>query len=112
MDDFKHLFYPELESLEDKDDCKNTCTCPGCLLLHKPSDNEATMSDEEPEPQAPIQLEQTRQKKLVLEVQSLAPKVLKILDTISEQGMTLSLFLDALSWGDESCHSNDRIRFA
>ncbi|KAG1724002.1 hypothetical protein EDB19DRAFT_1579048, partial [Suillus lakei] len=39
-------------------------------------------------------------------------KVLKILDAISEQGMTLSLFLDALSWGDESCHSNDRIRFA
>ncbi|KAG1734517.1 hypothetical protein EDB19DRAFT_1577031, partial [Suillus lakei] len=39
-------------------------------------------------------------------------KVLKILDAISEQGMTLPLFLDALSWGDESCHSNDRIRFA
>ncbi|KAG1724660.1 hypothetical protein EDB19DRAFT_1644419 [Suillus lakei] len=50
--------------------------------------------------------------KLALEVQSLAPKVLKILDAISEQGITLSLFLDALSWGDESCHSNDRIRFA
>lgn len=112
MDDFEDLFYPELESLEDEDDCENTCTCPGCLLLHEPSDTEATMSDEEPEPQAPIQLEQTRRKKLALEVQSLAPKVLKILDAISEQGMTLSLFLDALSWGDESCHSNDRIRFA
>lgn len=58
---------------------------------------------------APIQLEQTRWKKLALEVQSLAPK---ILNAISEQGMTLSLFLDALSWGDESCHSNDRIKFA
>ncbi|KAG1724781.1 hypothetical protein EDB19DRAFT_1915355 [Suillus lakei] len=112
MDNFEDLFYPELGSLEDEDDCENTCTYPGCLSLHKPSDTEATLSDEEPEPQAPIQLEQTRCKKLALKVQSLMPKVLKILDAISEQGMTLSLFLDALSWGDESCHSNDRIWFA
>ncbi|KAG1732784.1 hypothetical protein EDB19DRAFT_2041367 [Suillus lakei] len=47
MDDFEDLFYPELESLEDEDDCENTCTCPGCLSLHKPSDTEATLSDEE-----------------------------------------------------------------
>ena len=26
--------------------------------------------------------------------------------------MTLSLFLDALSWGDESCTANDRVHYA
>ncbi|KAF9231156.1 hypothetical protein BU15DRAFT_82749 [Melanogaster broomeanus] len=70
------------------------------------------MSDDEEDQYEPPQLEQTRRKKAALEGKDLLPKVLKILDSIREEGMTLSLFLDALSWGDEDCTASDRVRYA
>ena len=110
MDDDDSLCRP-LESLEDGE-CEPDCTCIGCVLANTTQDDPPPPPDEPDEPLPPIQLEQTRRKKAALHGQDLLPKVLCILDAISNEGLTLSLFLNALSWGDESCTANDRVRFA
>ncbi|KAF8836931.1 hypothetical protein BDN67DRAFT_864517, partial [Paxillus ammoniavirescens] len=39
-------------------------------------------------------------------------KVLNILDTIRKEGLTLSLFLNVLSWGDKACTASNRVHYA
>ena len=107
----------QLKSLEDSE-CEPDCSCAGCLLASTTHDNPLPSPDEPDKPHPPLQLEQTRHKKAALllkasvEGQDILSKVLHILNTIDKQKMTLSLFLDALSWGDESCTANDHVRYA
>ncbi|KAF8834279.1 hypothetical protein BDN67DRAFT_992698 [Paxillus ammoniavirescens] len=67
--------------------------------------------DEEEEQHEPPQIEQSQRKKAALQGKDLLPKLLKILDTIREEELTLSLFLDALSWGDEACMASDCVHY-
>ena len=107
----------QLESLEDGE-CEPDCSCAGCLLASTTHDNPPPPPDKLDEPHPPLQLKQTCHKKAALllkasvEGQDNLSKVLHIIDTINKQEMTLSLFLDALSWGDESCTANDHVRYA
>ncbi|KAF8548916.1 hypothetical protein OG21DRAFT_1373694, partial [Imleria badia] len=39
-------------------------------------------------------------------------KVHKILNAILDEGMTLLLFLNAISWGDEWCTADDCVHYA
>lgn len=100
--------YPELESLKDEI-CGNQCHCFECIRVPTAGSTQTTAADlEESEPEDPPPVVDTRRKRDALQGEELAPKVLHILDAIKEEeGMTLSIFLDALSWGDEECHSND-----
>ena len=116
MDDNNNL-WRELESLEDGE-CEADCSCAGCLLASTTHDNPPPPPEEPDEPHPPIQLEQTRHKKAALQLdasvegQDILSKVLRILDAIDKEQMTLSLFLDALSWGDKGCTTNDRVCYA
>ncbi|KAI6157153.1 hypothetical protein BKA82DRAFT_4346229 [Pisolithus tinctorius] len=89
MDD-ENALWRHLEALEDENDCDEDCNCVGCLLVNPPDEEERT----------PPQLEQIRRKKATFMGRDLLPKVLKILNTIHGEGLSLSLFLDVLSWGD------------
>ncbi|KIJ11048.1 hypothetical protein PAXINDRAFT_85068 [Paxillus involutus ATCC 200175] len=112
MDEDDALWH-QLEALKDKEDCN----CAGCLFVNTP-DDESPMpkseSDDEQEDKEdePPQLEHTQRKKAVLEGKELLPKVLKVLDTIHAEGLSLSLFLNALSWGDDQCTASDRVHYA
>ena len=110
MDDDDDL-WRSLESLEDGE-CEPDCSCAGCLLASTTQDYPPPPPEEPDEPPPPIQLDQTRRKKAALQGQDILSKVLRILDTIQKEKMTLSLFLDVLSWGDESCTANDHVRYA
>ena len=39
-------------------------------------------------------------------------KVVKVLDVMADLGINLSIFLDALSWGDATCISDTKVRYA
>lgn len=96
------------------DECPVDCDCEGCRD-DEISDNEhAEESEDEEEPRDPIQISQTRAMREKLQGQDIESKLLRILDTIRAEGMNLTLFLDAVSWGldDPACHSNATIRFA
>jgi hypothetical protein len=43
---------------------------------------------------------------------SLVEKVVKVLDGMEDLGINLTIFLDALSWGDAACISNATVRYA
>ncbi|SRR6266576_3815381 len=49
---------------------------------------------------------------IALSGQNLCQKVVRVLDTMEREGIDLPLFLDAISWGDAECISNDRVRYA
>lgn len=44
--------------------------------------------------------------------QNLCQKVVKILEFMERESIDLPLFLDAISWGDADCISNDKIKYA
>lgn len=44
--------------------------------------------------------------------QNLCQKVVKVLEVMERENIDLPLFLDAISWGDAECISNDKVRYA
>lgn len=61
-------------------------------------------------PSRPIQIKNTRQMKGVL-TGNMAAKVLTVLSCMDSVGLNLPLFLDLLSWGDQDCVENAKIRY-
>jgi len=105
--------YPKLESFENEITCGDNCNCSECNYDNPALDNTGPTSDDEgDEMHDPLQISEARNKKAALHGQRLAPRVKRILDAIFKEGFTLSLFLDALSWGDKSCYSDPQIRYA
>lgn len=49
---------------------------------------------------------------MALSGQSLCQKVIKVLDTMEREGIDMPIFLDAISWGDAECITNDKVRYA
>lgn len=83
----------------------------------KDSDDESDdavddLSDDESEPAEPIQRARTESKRAGLEGEALSSRVVKVLDCIESESMDLAIFLDAVSWGDVSCHKDRRIQYA
>ena len=42
----------------------------------------------------------------------LVKKVVKVLDGMEDLGINLTIFLDAISWGDVACISNASVHYA
>ena len=61
-------------------------------------------------PSHPIQIKQTRRLKGVL-TGNVVAKVLAVLSCMDSVGLNLPLFLDFLSWGDQECVVNPKIRY-
>ncbi|KAJ7210045.1 hypothetical protein GGX14DRAFT_565845 [Mycena pura] len=65
------------------------------------------VSDEEDEPSGePIQRENSRKLRDRLEPSEIVGTVKATLQFMKSQGLDLVIFLDALCWGDEACHSD------
>lgn len=60
----------------------------------------------------PIQLQQTRALRERLGSVSKVDRVIQILDFMESMDMNLPIFLDALSWGDDECISDSKVRYA
>ena len=61
-------------------------------------------------PSHPIQIKQTRRLKGAL-TGNVVAKVLAVLSCMDSVGLNLPLFLDFLSWGDQECVVNPKIRY-
>ncbi|KIK95275.1 hypothetical protein PAXRUDRAFT_141003 [Paxillus rubicundulus Ve08.2h10] len=103
----------------DEEDCKEDCNCAGCLLVNTPDDESPMPNSEfddkqEDKEHEPPQLKHTwrKNKKAALDSKELLPKVLKVLDTIHAEGLSLSIFLDTLGWGDNQCTTSDCVCYA
>lgn len=72
--------------------------------------NSADTDDEDPIRPA-IQVERTAQIRMLLDEKDLVVKVIQILRFMDSIGMNIPIFLDALSWGDNSCTQNAKVRY-
>ncbi|KAI0630349.1 hypothetical protein C8Q77DRAFT_1219914 [Trametes polyzona] len=80
------------------------------------SDRLSDVSDWDPvplqeAPAPPIQLQDTRAKQRQLGSASKLERVRNILKCMDNNGMNLPMFLDALSWGDEDCVNDPKVRY-
>ncbi|KAI6137950.1 hypothetical protein BKA82DRAFT_4333663 [Pisolithus tinctorius] len=82
---------------------------PSCTMFNDDSEND-TDNTQNQMPSHPIQIENTRQLKGVL-AGNIAEKVLTVLPCMDSVGLNLPLFLDFLSWGDQECIVNAKIRY-
>ncbi|KIK80850.1 hypothetical protein PAXRUDRAFT_157538, partial [Paxillus rubicundulus Ve08.2h10] len=69
-----------------------------------------TDEDQNQTPSCPIQLKNTRRLRGTL-TGNIAAKVLSVLSSMESVGLNLPLFLDFLSWGDQECVVNAKIRY-
>lgn len=100
----------EFSSSEEEDDYR---------AMEEPDADEGHDLDEEsssdddvlPADASPI-YQRTQSLGRALSGQNICQKVLKVLDTMSQEGLDLPLFLDALSWGDAECITNGKVRYA
>jgi hypothetical protein len=70
------------------------------------------LSDNEEEIGEPIALQNTINMKQRLAGEDIASKVRATLSFMKQQKINLPIFLEALSWGDSSCHSDPEIQYA
>ncbi|KAI6140218.1 hypothetical protein BKA82DRAFT_4331999 [Pisolithus tinctorius] len=82
---------------------------PSCTMFNDDSEND-TDNTQNQMPSHPIQIENTRRLKGVL-AGNIAEKVLTVLPCMDSVGLNLPLFLDFLSWGDQECIVNAKIRY-
>ncbi|KAF9239708.1 hypothetical protein BU15DRAFT_61923 [Melanogaster broomeanus] len=75
------------------------------------TDSETDMDEDQNQtPSCPIQLKNTRRLRGTL-TGNIAAKVLSVLSSMESVGLNLPLFLDFLSWGDQECVVNAKIRY-
>ncbi|KAF8064098.1 hypothetical protein FPV67DRAFT_1420267 [Lyophyllum atratum] len=78
----------------------------------EPTSPEIVSDSEDEEPAGPsIQIRRTASIRQRLEEQDLAMKVTQTLHFMDSVGINLPIFLDALSWGDESCTQEGKVRY-
>jgi hypothetical protein len=82
------------------------------LHIGNESDDPTVSDGEEEAPGEPLQRENSRKLRDRLEVPTIAGKVKATLLFMKQQGLDVVIFLDALCWGDEGCHSDSQIVFA
>lgn len=75
-------------------------------------DEQVLSEDDTPVPNASPIYQCTQMLGTALSGQNLCQKVVRVLETMEREGIDLPLFLDAISWGDAECISNDRVRYA
>ncbi|KAG6819455.1 hypothetical protein H0H93_011665 [Arthromyces matolae] len=73
------------------------------------NDNES--DDETPSSGDPIQVLRTATNRQKLIGQDLTAKVVGVLEYMDVLGLDLPIFMDALSWGDEECNQNGKVRY-
>jgi hypothetical protein len=88
----------EIDSMENTNDEPDNCA--------------QDLSDDEEESRDAIHLTNTRFLKNNLIGHNITNKVKAILHFMDSQNMNLPIFLDALSWGDQGCHSDSKIQYA
>lgn len=80
--------------------------------IHDEEGQSSSDDDNALPPDASPIYQQTQRLGRALAGQNLCPKVLKVLETMDQEGIDLPLFLDAPSWGDAECISNAKVRYA
>jgi hypothetical protein len=86
---------------------------PFCDDISEDSDDtmDSELSDDE-EPSDPIHRTNTRALRGKLTAAAALPAVKNTLNYMRSQGLNLPLFLHALSWGNESCISDEQVQYA
>jgi len=102
------------DNLFDFDDEVDPFAAPSHTMFNRinaDSDSETDSDEAQSEtPSFPIQIKNTRRLREAL-TGNIAAKVLTVLSCMDSVGLNLPLFLDFLSWGDQECVVNARIRY-
>jgi len=95
--------------LDDDIDVFASTSVPLCDAIQSDDDFDPPSDDECP--RRPIQHANTRRLREMLTANTAATKVRAVLERMEAVGLDLPIFLDLLSWGDDSCIQDAKIRY-